>query len=471
MEDVMKKLFKKVVIFLLAATMSFAFGISAFAAQGDYQHSDEYKTSKFYTALQSYKLTGDTRKDLAGIAQTQVGYHEGDGEADMHGNKTSGSANFVEYNRLFGKVNGTYGYEWSVSFIIWCARHAGITETDLENDINVKNLVGNFSSTGRFYQKETGYTPKEGDLVFFLGSSTSPTRAGIVTSFKDNKINTVEGNFGEAVKQRSYAPGDDTIYGYATIKQDASEFFVTQSTDLFLPTGEYFTTVSAGTILKATAFDGRKVQITYNETVAWADITFLFPSDSFSFTVSYDSGEGRGAPKDQSTRPGEELKLSDKAPTFKGHTFLGWATEDGGKVVYQPGDKYAGSESVVLHAVWQANKYTVKFVNPDGSVISEKTYLYCDDVEVPQSPSMATDGENKFIFEDWDAKVQRFCYGDAVYTAVYKSVPLTDEEKAQLTESEAATTSASDESGCSSFAPAFALAAIALSAVVFKKKK
>ena len=365
----MKKLFKKVVIFLLAATMSFAFGISAFAAQGDYQHSDEYKTSKFYTALQSYKLTGDTRKDLAGIAQTQVGYHEGDGEADMHGNKTSGSANFVEYNRLFGKVNGTYGYEWSVSFIIWCARHAGITEAELENDINVKNLVGNFSSTGRFYQKETGYTPKEGDLVFFLGSSTGPTRAGIVTSFKDNKINTVEGDFGEAVKQRSYAPGDDTIYGYATIKQDASEFFVTQSTDLFLPTGEYFTTVPAGTILKATAFDGRKVQITYNETVARADITFLFPSDSFSFTVSYDSGEGRGAPKDQSTRPGEELKLSDKAPTFKGHTFLGWATEDGGKVVYQPGDKYAGSESVVLHAVWQANKYTVKFVNPDGSVI------------------------------------------------------------------------------------------------------
>jgi hypothetical protein len=257
MEDVMKKLFKKVVIFLLAATMSFAFGISAFAVQGDYQHSDEYKTSKFYTALQSYKLTGDTRKDLAGIAQTQVGYHEGDGEADMHGNKTSGSANFVEYNRLFGKVNGTYGYEWSVSFIIWCARHAGITETDLENDINVKNLVGNFSSTGRFYQKETGYTPKEGDLVFFLGSSTSPTRAGIVTSFKDNKINTVEGDFGEAVKQRSYAPGDDTIYGYASIKQDASEFFVTQSTDLFLPTGEYFTTVrlTVGGVCALAGFD------------------------------------------------------------------------------------------------------------------------------------------------------------------------------------------------------------------------
>jgi hypothetical protein len=79
---------------------------------------------------------------------------------------------------------------------------------------------------------------------------------------------------------------------------------------------------------------------------------------------------------------------------------------------------------------------------------------------------MKSDGVNKFVFEKWDMTVQRYCFGDVTYTAVYTSVPLTEEEKAQLAASDNV-----EAGGCSSFSACGALAAALVAFAMIKKKK
>ena len=72
------------------------------SALPEYKPSEGYMSSKYYTALTEYKLTGDQRYDTVALALTQLGYHEGDSELDFDGMNTMGGKNFVEYNRIYG---------------------------------------------------------------------------------------------------------------------------------------------------------------------------------------------------------------------------------------------------------------------------------------------------------------------------------------------------------------------------------
>ena len=74
------------------------------AALPVYEPSKGYASGKYYASLSAYAPTGDQRYDTVAIALTQLGYHEGDSDLDFDGMNTSGGKNFVEYNRIFGKV-------------------------------------------------------------------------------------------------------------------------------------------------------------------------------------------------------------------------------------------------------------------------------------------------------------------------------------------------------------------------------
>ena len=99
----MKRFFKAISAVLSVALICAACALPTFAAP-TYEYSEVYKASKYYTALKAYEHTGDLGKDKVGIAETQLGYHEGDSDADMNGANTKGSKNFVEYNRIYGKL-------------------------------------------------------------------------------------------------------------------------------------------------------------------------------------------------------------------------------------------------------------------------------------------------------------------------------------------------------------------------------
>ncbi|MGN0153798.1 MAG: InlB B-repeat-containing protein [Lachnospiraceae bacterium] len=71
------------------------------------------------------------------------------------------------------------------------------------------------------------------------------------------------------------------------------------------------------------------------------------------YKVTYDAGEGSGAPSTQYKLQGENLTLSSVAPARSGYIFAGWDANDDGNVDYQPGDVYTANEGLVLKAVWK----------------------------------------------------------------------------------------------------------------------
>ncbi len=66
------------------------------------------------------------------------------------------------------------------------------------------------------------------------------------------------------------------------------------------------------------------------------------------------------------------------------------------------------------------NKYTVKFLSEDGSgVISEQKYFLGESVVLPEDPTRAPDGVNKYTFNGWSPEVVTTVEGDATYSATF----------------------------------------------------
>lgn len=68
--------------------------------------------------------------------------------------------------------------------------------------------------------------------------------------------------------------------------------------------------------------------------------------------LSFDVGAGNGGPDEVRFREGETVYIPDAVPDGGCYSFLGWAVEAGGEIVYQPGDVYTGG-SAVLYAVYE----------------------------------------------------------------------------------------------------------------------
>lgn len=111
-----------------------------------------------------------------------------------------------------------YGFdsrvEWCACFVSWCADQCGYIESGL-----VPKFAGCvdganwFKSNGK-WQNRT-YEPKAGDIIFFDWEGDGTTdHVGIVEKCENGIVYTVEGNSGDACKQRQYAVGSNNIYGY-----------------------------------------------------------------------------------------------------------------------------------------------------------------------------------------------------------------------------------------------------------------
>ena len=111
-----------------------------------------------------------------------------------------------------------YGFnsrvEWCACFVSWCADQCGYIESGL-----VPKFAGCvdganwFKSNGKWQDRT--YEPKVGDIIFFDWEDDGTTdHVGIVEKCENGTVYTVEGNSGDACKQRQYAVGSSNIYGY-----------------------------------------------------------------------------------------------------------------------------------------------------------------------------------------------------------------------------------------------------------------
>ena len=73
----------------------------------------------------------------------------------------------------------------------------------------------------------------------------------------------------------------------------------------------------------------------------------------------------------------------------------------------------------------QIIKAKVIFQMGDGTIISEKEYLFGETVEIPADPTKPTDSNGYYVFTGWGREVSATCDGSAVYQAVFELRRLT----------------------------------------------
>ena len=167
-------------------------------------------------------LTGDYAKDITAIARTQLGVQEN------KDNFTEAEDGTIHYYSRYGQWAGATYEEWSAAFVNFCAHYANIPQQYLPKSENVAQWIQQMEAMSLHIEKE-GYTPKEGDIVFFLvnehaeGNSqiqtNTPAHTGIVTAADEQYLYTIEGNCDGMVQEEKYGLASDNIYGYLDMDQ------------------------------------------------------------------------------------------------------------------------------------------------------------------------------------------------------------------------------------------------------------
>lgn len=123
---------------------------------------------------------------------------------------TKSSSKYINWYGGFGP-----GTRWCAIFVSWCSNKAGISTSVIPKYASCSIGKSWFERKGLFKAKGT-YTPKRGDIIFFLSSGASHT--GIVEKCSGGKVYTVEGNTSNMVARRNYSLNDSHITGYGTPK-------------------------------------------------------------------------------------------------------------------------------------------------------------------------------------------------------------------------------------------------------------
>ena len=111
----------------------------------------------------------------------------------------------------YGEWYGLPREAWCAMFVSWCANRAGIPTDVITKYCGCTAGMKWFVDNGRFGYKES-YTPKAGDIIFFLSDGMSHT--GIVVDCDGKTVYTIEGNTSNMVARRSYPLNHHNITGY-----------------------------------------------------------------------------------------------------------------------------------------------------------------------------------------------------------------------------------------------------------------
>ena len=111
-----------------------------------------------------------------------------------------------------------YGFdgrvEWCACFVSWCANECGNIDSGI-----IPKFAGCVNGSQWFKDRgqwqDRNYEPSVGQIIFFDWEGDGETdHVGIVERCENGIVYTVEGNSGDACRQRSYPVGSSSIYGY-----------------------------------------------------------------------------------------------------------------------------------------------------------------------------------------------------------------------------------------------------------------
>ena len=137
--------------------------------------------------------------------------------------------------------------------------------------------------------------------------------------------------------------------------------------------------------------------------------TITFAVDGVSHQQIFNYG-------DKPVYSGNPSKAADAQYTY---TFDGWSPE------IDETTTVTGTASYTAQFKQTLNKYSVTFVDDDGTILKEaKEYDYgtaAADIEKPDDPTKAVTAQYTYYFTGWDSAVADVT-GDAIYTATYSNV-------------------------------------------------
>ena len=111
-----------------------------------------------------------------------------------------------------------YGFdgrvEWCACFVSWCANECGYIESGvIPKFAGCANGVQWFKDRGQW--QDSSFEPSAGQIIFFDWECDGEVdHVGIVEKCENGIVYTVEGNSGDACRQKQYAVGSSVIYGY-----------------------------------------------------------------------------------------------------------------------------------------------------------------------------------------------------------------------------------------------------------------
>ena len=138
-----------------------------------------------------------------------------------------------------------------------------------------------------------------------------------------------------------------------------------------------------------------------------------------SFNVTYDLNGGAWTTETEDTFrkfKNDQVNVIEAVPTKEGYTFADWTSAE---VTIENDAFTMPAKDVTLTAKWNVNKYTIKWVNWDGSEVRTDTEVaYGTELEVPEDPTREADAQYTYTFKSWTPEV-KMVTGDATYQATY----------------------------------------------------
>ncbi|MCI8639885.1 MAG: fibro-slime domain-containing protein [Coprococcus sp.] len=160
-------------------------------------------------------------QDLAEAARMQLGYMESEknyivAEDESH----------KGYTR-YGQFAESAYTDWDAAFVNFCLHYAGIEESEMfPKEVDTLKWYEEFTkaeaeNNTAYLIAPEGYTPAEGDLIFFdKEEEETAFQMGIVSSYDEekNEIKVIEGNSDNEVKENEYKLDDSENHIFAYIK-------------------------------------------------------------------------------------------------------------------------------------------------------------------------------------------------------------------------------------------------------------
>jgi hypothetical protein len=178
--------------------------------------SDEYSKSVYFYRLCGTRLTGRMREDVIYIAKSQLGYHEGNSEADYGGGNTRGNGDFSEYGRYLQSS----GNAWCSEFGSWCVRMSGLPKHIMNSSRGANAATLTDDTPSAYYRWRDlsyaggDYKPQQGDIILWAWDMDSHQydeslgHTSILNRVVDNgntvTLYTIDGNNGGCVAEETY---------------------------------------------------------------------------------------------------------------------------------------------------------------------------------------------------------------------------------------------------------------------------